>query len=131
MEQNTQNVELKLLTFKDYNELKSVMINSYHTMPDSYWEKDEIKNLLKVFPEGQVIITVNGQIAGCALSIIIDYKKFEGRHTYKQVTGNYTFSTHDDEGDTLYGLDVFVKPDFRDFAWEGACMNTESSCVRS
>lgn len=113
MEQTIQNVELKLLTFEDYSELKTVMINSYHTMPDSYWEKSEIKNLLKIFPEGQVIITVNGQIAGCALSIIIDYKKFQGRHTYKQVTGNYTFSTHDDDGDTLYGLDVFVKPDFR------------------
>ena len=113
MEQTIQNVELKLLTFKDYSELKSVMINSYHTMPDSYWEKNEIKSLLKVFPDGQVIITVNGQIAGCALSIIVDYKKFEGRHTYKQITGNYTFSTHDNDGDTLYGLDVFVKPEFR------------------
>ncbi|HEY3370114.1 MAG TPA: bifunctional GNAT family N-acetyltransferase/carbon-nitrogen hydrolase family protein [Prolixibacteraceae bacterium] len=113
MEQNIQNVELRLLTYKDYSELKSVMINSYHTMPDSYWEKSEIKNLLKVFPEGQVIITVNGQIAGCALSIIVDYKKFEGKHSYKQVTGDYTFSTHDNNGDTLYGLDVFVKPEFR------------------
>ena len=113
MEQNIQNVELKLLTLKDYNELKSVMINSYHTMPESFWEKSEIKSLLRVFPEGQIIIAVNGQIAGCALSIIVDYKKFEGRHTYKQVTGNYTFSTHDNNGDTLYGLDVFVKPEFR------------------
>lgn len=113
MEQTIQNVELKLLTFKDYSELKEVMINSYHTMPESYWEKSEIRNLLKAFPEGQVIITVNGQIAGCALSIIVDQKKFEGRHTYKQVTGNYTFSTHDNKGDILYGLDVFVKPEFR------------------
>lgn len=113
MEQDIQNVELKLLTFSDYSELKSVMINSYHTMPDSYWEKNEIKNLLNIFPEGQVIITVNGQIAGCALSIIVDYKKFEGIHTYRQVTGDYSFSTHDNNGDTLYGVDVFVKPEFR------------------
>jgi len=113
MEQNIQNVELKLLTFKDYSELKAVMINSYHTMPESYWEKSEIRNLLKIFPEGQVIITVNGHIAGCALSIIVDQKKFEGRHTYKQVTGNYTFNTHDDDGNILYGLDIFVKPEFR------------------
>jgi predicted amidohydrolase/GNAT superfamily N-acetyltransferase len=113
MEQNSQNVELKLLTFKDYSELKEVMINCYHTMPDSYWEKSEIKNLLKVFPEGQVIITVNGQIAGCALSIIIENKKFEGEHTYRQVTGDYTFTTHDNNGDTLYGIDVFVMPEYR------------------
>ncbi len=113
MEQDIQNVELKLLTFNDYNELKAVMINSYHTMPNSYWEERQIKALLKKFPEGQVIITVNGQIAGCALSIIVDYKKYEGVHTYRQITGDYSFSTHDDSGDTLYGVDVFVLPEFR------------------
>lgn len=56
---------------------------------------------------------MNGNIAGCALSIVIDSNKFSEQHTYKQITGNYTFKTHTDEGDTLYGIDVFVKPDFR------------------
>jgi len=64
MEQDIQNVELKLLTIKDYSELKSVMISSYITMPDSSWEEKQIKTLLRVFPEGQVIILVNGKIAG-------------------------------------------------------------------
>jgi len=113
MEQDFQNVELKLLTFKDYSELKEVMINSYYSMPESYWEENQIKALLKIFPEGQVIITVNGQIAGCALSIIIDYKKVEAKHTYRSITAEYTFTTHDKKGDSLYGLDVFVKPEFR------------------
>lgn len=113
MEQDIQNVELKLLTIKDYSELKSVMISSYITMPESFWEEKQIKTLLRIFPEGQVIILVNGKIAGCALSIIIDYKKFEGIHTYRQITGDYTFSTHDNNGDTLYGVEVFVTPKFR------------------
>ena len=113
MEQDIQNVELKLLTINDYSELKSVMISSYITMPDSFWEEKQIKTLLRIFPEGQVIIVVNGHIAGCALSIIIDYKKFERIHTYRQITGDYTFSTHNNDGDTLYGVDVFVTPKFR------------------
>ena len=53
------------------------------------------------------------QIAGCALSIIVKSKKFEGAHTFRQVTADYTFTTHDNNGDTLYGVDVFVKPEFR------------------
>ncbi|MBF0695739.1 MAG: GNAT family N-acetyltransferase [Flavobacterium sp.] len=113
MEQNIHNVELKQLTIADYSELKSVMISSYHTMPDSYWEKAQIQNLVNVFPEGQVIITVNGHIAGCALSIIVDYTKFDDHHTYAEITGNYTFKTNNANGDTLYGIDVFVKPEFR------------------
>ena len=113
MEQNIQNVELKQLTIEDYSELRSVMISSYHTMPDAYWEEAQIRNLVRVFPEGQVIITINGQIAGCALSIIVDYSKFDDFHTYKEITGNYTFKTNNMNGDILYGVDVFVKPEFR------------------
>ena len=113
MEQNIQNVELKQLTIEDYSELRSVMISSYHTMPDAYWEEAQIRNLVRVFPEGQVIITINGQIAGCALSIIVDYGKFDDFHTYKEITGNYTFKTNNMNGDILYGVDVFVKPEFR------------------
>jgi predicted amidohydrolase/GNAT superfamily N-acetyltransferase len=113
MEQLIENVELQLLTLRDYGELKSVMIKAYYTMPDSYWEESQIRNLVKIFPEGQVVVKVNGKIAGCALSIIVDYKKFEDGHTYNEITANETFTTHDDEGDRLYGIDLFVKPEFR------------------
>ena len=113
MEEQIEDISLKLLTLDDYSELRTVMINSYQSMPDSYWKEAQIKKLLDVFPDGQVVILVNGNIAGCALSIVIDSHKFSEQHTYKQITGNYTFKTHTDEGDTLYGIDVFVKPDFR------------------
>jgi predicted amidohydrolase/GNAT superfamily N-acetyltransferase len=113
MEEQIEELSLKLLTLDDYAELKSVMINSYQNMPDSYWKESQIKRLLEVFPDGQVVVVVNGKIAGCALSIIIDSKKFSEHHTYKQVTGNYSFKTHNDDGDTLYGIEVFVKPEFR------------------
>lgn len=89
------------------------MFNSYKTMQDSYWKEFQIETLLTKFPEGQVVVKVNGAIAGCALSIIIDYDKFEDFQTYKQVTGNYTFTTHSKIGETLYGIELFIKPEFR------------------
>ncbi len=113
MKQKIQNIELAFLTVDDYQELKQAMIIAYQSMPDSYWEEIEIQTLLGKFPEGQIVIKVNGFIAGCALSIIIDHEQFEERHTYKKITGNYSFSTHTPNGDTLYGIDVFIKPEFR------------------
>ena len=107
------NVELKYLKMSDFKDLKGVMESTYKDLPDAYWTEQEIKTLLKKFPEGQVIIKVNGQMAGCALSIIVDYDRFNGNHTYKQVTGNYTFNTHDDNAELLYGVDVIIKPEFR------------------
>jgi predicted amidohydrolase/GNAT superfamily N-acetyltransferase len=108
-----ENIELKYLNLEDYQELKQAMIESYTTMPDAFWQEHQIKKLTEEFPEGQVVIKINNQIAGCALSIIVDYEKFEDNHTYKDITGNYTFSTHTNQGDVIYGIDVFIKPEFR------------------
>ena len=108
-----ENIELKFLTLDDYQELKDAMIDSYSNMPGSYWKEKHIKALIDKFPDGQVVIKVNGQLAGCALSITVDYDSFEEYHTYKDITGNYTFDTHQTKGDVLYGIDVFIKPDYR------------------
>jgi ribosomal protein S18 acetylase RimI-like enzyme len=108
-----ENIELTYLSLNDYQELKETMIASYTTMPNAYWRENQIQTLITKFPEGQVVIKVNNQIAGCALSIIVDYDKFDDNHTYRDITGNYTFNTHSPEGDILYGIDIFIKPEFR------------------
>lgn len=43
----------------------------YKPLPDPKWKHDEIKHLLELFPAGQVVLKVNGELAGCALSIIV------------------------------------------------------------
>ena len=111
--QEIDNIELEYLKFDDYQELKQAMIEVYTNMPDAYWKEHHIKSLIDRFPEGQVVLKVNGQIAGCALAIVVDYDKFEDNHTYKEITGNYKFDTHSPDGDMLYGIDVFIKPEFR------------------
>ena len=108
-----EKVELKYLTLQKYKQLRVLMEEAYAVLPEAAWERHEIKKLIDVFPEGQIAIHINGQLAGCALSIIVDYSKFGDDHTYEQITGNYTFSTHDPDGTILYGIDVFVAPQFR------------------
>lgn len=113
MIEETQNIELTFLKNEEYNELKEVMINCYQNIPNAYWEEHHIKKLIRVFPEGQVVVKVNGKIVGCILSIIIDHEKFDKQHTYKEITGDYTFNTHTKYGDMLYGIDVFIERDYR------------------
>lgn len=108
-----ENIELAFLKFDDYQELKQAMIEAYTNMPDWYWKAHHIQSLIDRFPEGQVVIKVNGHVAGCALCIVVRYDQYGDQHTYKQITSNFTFDTHDPDGDTLYGVDVFVKPEFR------------------
>ncbi len=113
MKENIENIELQFLTIEDYNELKEAMIEAYTSMPNSYWRESQIQSLIDKFPEGQVVIKINNILAGCALSIIVDYDSFDEKHTYKEITDNYTFDTHNPDGDVMYGIDVFIKSEYR------------------
>src|SRR5210317_737120 len=50
-------------------------------------------------------------MVAAALSITVDYAKYGDKHSYKQILGDH-FDTHDPKGDVLYGVDVFVHPDY-------------------
>lgn len=106
-------IELEYLQFGDYLELKELMVAAYASIDDAYWKEHHIQALLDKFPEGQVVIKVNQQIAGCALSIIVDFARYNYNHTYRDITADYTFDSHSAEGDILYGIDVFIKEEFR------------------
>lgn len=108
-----QTIEVRNLRFDDYRELRSSMIEAYSHWDDSHWKEHHIKKLLDIFPEGQICIVVNGKVVGSALAIIVDASKFEDDHTYREITGDYTFKTHDRDGDVLYGIELFIHPDYR------------------
>ena len=111
--EDVDNIELTYLDISDYEALKEAMVESYTGLANAYWTRNQVETLINQFPDGQVAIKVNGQIAGVALSIIVESSKFDHLHTYKQITGNYTFNTHRPGGNILYGIDVFIKKEFR------------------
>ncbi|MDA3832346.1 MAG: hypothetical protein PF495_03020, partial [Spirochaetales bacterium] len=89
-----ETIDLVFLQNADYEDLKQAMIEAYENMPSAFWKEHHISTLISLFPEGQVMIKINGEFAGCALSIVVDYSKFDSRHSYKDITGNFSFNTH-------------------------------------
>ena len=108
-----EKVELKYLSIDEYERLRAIMEEAYAVLPEAAWSREHIQKLIDIFPEGQIAVHINGELAGCALSILVDYKQSGDRHTYREITGDYTFSTHNPEGNILYGVDVFVAPQYR------------------
>ena len=108
-----ENIEISYLTLESFRELLPFMVDSYKHISDEMWSEEKIEKLIKIFPEGQVAIIVNGEVAGCALSIIVEYKKFDEHHTYDIITDNESFGTHTSEGDMLYGIEVFIQKNYR------------------
>ncbi|HMQ54273.1 MAG TPA: bifunctional GNAT family N-acetyltransferase/carbon-nitrogen hydrolase family protein [Anaerolineae bacterium] len=68
---------------------------------------------LSAFAEGQLLAEVDGQVAGYATSLIVQLDDEHQRYTYSEITGSGTFSPHTPSGDTLYGADIAVHPEFR------------------
>lgn len=106
-------IEVRNLNIQDYQTLKVSMQHAYAGMGGQYWKETAIQHLLEKFPDGQIVITHNGVVVGCALSIIVNYDDYGDSHTYREITGTFSFDTHTSNGDTLYGIEVFVHPDFR------------------
>ncbi len=107
-------IETRALTVVDYPELVETMKRAYPQMSEYVWSRRSIEKLTTIFPKGQICITVDGKLAAVALSIIVNYDEFGDDHTYSDITGNYTFNTHISTGNVLYGIEVFVDPEFRE-----------------
>ena len=68
---------------------------------------------LNAFPEGQFLAESNGVIVGYSTSLIVQIDDDSPWYSYAEITGLGTFSTHNPGGDTLYGADIAVLPEWR------------------
>ena len=103
MQTKINKVELRNLEIEDYKQLKKSMIESYPEMANSYWRSNDIKKLLSIFPEGQLVILVDDIVVGSALSLIVDEKlrseiALQNNYlTVRSATESNTISGHTDD----------------------------------
>lgn len=105
-------LKLRNLRGEDHEALCKLMLRAYPGL-NWVWKRDEYVALVNRFQEGQICIEDSGELVAAALSLVVDYSRYGDKHTYSQITGGGTFSTHDPDGDVLYGADIFVDPDYR------------------
>ncbi|QUC65651.1 GNAT family N-acetyltransferase [Nitrosopumilus sp. K4] len=78
-----------------------------------YWKPEQLKEHLKIFPEGQFVAEYHGKIIGSCSSLIVKFEPEYKEHTWIQACGNSKFKNHNPKGDSLYGADVSTHPDYR------------------
>jgi predicted amidohydrolase/GNAT superfamily N-acetyltransferase len=113
MNKQINQLTIDRLSVEDYEQLLGAMKAAYPGWQGGFWTLSAISKLIGLFGEGQIVMKADGVVVGCALSIIVDYRRFNDDHSYKKITGNYTFSTHKPGGNVLYGIEVFIHPDYR------------------
>lgn len=107
-------VTVRPYTMEDFNGLIDVQREAFPPPfpEDLWWSREQIAAHVEVFPEGALLAEWNGHIVGSATSLIIHYDG--SPHTWAEVADQgYIRTSHIPDGDSLYGIDVCVRPSFR------------------
>jgi hypothetical protein len=107
------------------------MIESYPEMEESFWRKIKLYLLLAKFPEGQLVIVVDGIVVGSALSLLVTEDFAFKTRSYKAITGNFTFSTHNPDGEFYTGIDVFINPKYRGLRLGRRLYDVRKNCANN
>lgn len=107
-----RNLRLRTLKADDAADVAAISEAVYKKIGAS-WTESQFRRLIDKFPEGQVGIEDDSRIVAFACSLIVDYSKYGDSHTYMQITGDFQFTTHDPDGDVLYGIEVCVNPAYQ------------------
>ncbi|MEW4488444.1 GNAT family N-acetyltransferase [Thalassoglobus sp. JC818] len=102
---------LRRLTIDDFDALVEMQKLCFGGMQP--WEKSQIESQIHLFPQGQLCIEIEGKLAASCSSLILDYDPELPWHDWKKVADNGYIRNHNPKGDTLYGIEIMVHPEFR------------------
>ena len=78
-----------------------------------WWNEEQLKNHITLFPEGALCIEVEGKVVGSMTSLLVDFHVNDPNHTWEEITDNGYIQSHNPNGNTLYVVDISVRPIYR------------------
>lgn len=82
--------------------------------PELWWKREQIASHVERFPTGALCVEDGGQLLASATALIIAFDPAHPQHTWADVADGGYLGTHRADGDTMYGIDMAVRP-----AWRG------------
>lgn len=77
------------------------------------WGRDQIESQLAIFSDGQICIEYQGRVVASSSSLIVDFDLHAEWHDWREIADGGYIRNHDSHGDTLYGIEIMVHPDYR------------------
>lgn len=77
------------------------------------WKIEHLEQHIRVFPEGQFVAVHEGKVIGSCTSIIIPEETWSSHLSFDETVGSLFLSNHTPDGNTLFGVDISVHPDYR------------------
>ncbi|WP_134701844.1 GNAT family N-acetyltransferase [Ammoniphilus sp. YIM 78166] len=78
-----------------------------------WWNKGQLNNHVRLFQEGALCIEVDGEIVGSMTGLLTDFDPLHPEHSWEEVTDQGYIRNHNPKGNTLYVVDISVRPAYR------------------
>lgn len=80
---------------------------------DLWWNTEQLRNHVALFPEGALCVEVDGEIAGSMTGLLVQFDPDDADHSWEEITDNGYIRNHNPSGNTLYVVDIGVRPSYR------------------
>ncbi|WP_342045174.1 GNAT family N-acetyltransferase [Bacillus sp. OTU530] len=102
-------------TKEDFDELIAIQSESFPPPfpPELWWNKEQLTEHVTRFPQGALCVEINGTLAGSMTGLIVQLDRYDTHHTWAEITDNGYIRNHNQNGNTLYVVDICIRPSFR------------------
>jgi predicted amidohydrolase/GNAT superfamily N-acetyltransferase len=111
LEDYAWSIRVRPLTMADFGDLVAMQERCFPGMKP--WTREQIESQLAIFPKGQLVVECDGKLVASSTSLILDYNTNLAWHDWKAVADNGYIRNHRPRGDTLYGIEIMVDPEYR------------------
>tara|TARA_R110002126_G_scaffold83146_1_gene203209 strand:- start:5263 stop:6852 length:1590 start_codon:yes stop_codon:yes gene_type:complete len=111
LEDFEREILIRPLTIEDFDDLVAMQEQCFPGMLP--WGREQIESQLVMFPEGQLVVQYEGHVVASASSLIVDFEDYDEWQNWKEIADEGFIRNHDQNGDTLYGIEIMVHPKFR------------------
>lgn len=91
---------------EDYAALRALQRRTAPHMPPCSLR--QLESRLLAYPEGQIVATCEGQVVGWAGNLLLPWSDAAAERSWRELTADGFFTTHDPRGQTLYGAELVV-----------------------
>lgn len=104
-------IKLRQIKKEDYFQIIGIQQKCFPGMKP--WTESQFDNLISIFPEGQACIQYGKKIISSSCSLIINFDDYSETSSWTELTDAGNITNHDKYGDTLYGMEMMVDPDYQ------------------
>ncbi|HXG00557.1 MAG TPA: GNAT family N-acetyltransferase [Bacteroidota bacterium] len=106
-----QKIIVRNIRMEDYDQIVALQKKCFAGM--SPWTHEQLESQLSIFPQGQICIEYEGRIVASSSSLVLDFPMYGETHDWHHISDGGFIRNHNPEGNTLYGIEIMVDPEFR------------------